>query len=103
MRASKIRRLRRIGALSKIARPLWSTGAVPQALSGHRVAGLSRQMVLQLRRQAGFMIGGVAKGRCLTTTLGCEPTLQDPAVYIPIQVIKEWITMWQRNPHLRGR
>eukprot|EP00959_Pyramimonas_sp_CCMP1952_P134901 2823086-Pyramimonas_sp.AAC.1 len=60
-------------------------------------------MVLQLRRQVGFMIGGAAKGRFLTTTLGCEPTVQDPAVYIPIQVIKEWITMWQRNPHLHGR
>eukprot|EP00959_Pyramimonas_sp_CCMP1952_P128986 2697328-Pyramimonas_sp.AAC.1 len=64
---------------------------------------MSKQEITQLRRQAGKVAGGGAGGRCLTTTLGMELGLRDPAVDVRLGAVREWIGRWQRFPRIHRR
>eukprot|EP00959_Pyramimonas_sp_CCMP1952_P002653 54633-Pyramimonas_sp.AAC.1 len=57
----------------------------------------------RLRRQAGQVAGGKARGRCLTTTLAVEMWKGDPAIAPRTAIISEWINLWQRFPEIRHR
>eukprot|EP00959_Pyramimonas_sp_CCMP1952_P133536 2792384-Pyramimonas_sp.AAC.1 len=49
------------------------------------------------------MVGGRARGRCLTTTLACDPAVPDPALETPLQVVREWVALRLRHPDLHDR
>ena len=102
-RFRRIRRLRRSAKLSKISQSLWSMGALPQAVYGHQIYGVSPSSIRTLRRQAGQAIAGTGSGRCLTTLLAMHLGTKDPGLELRRQLVLEFCIVWKSSPELHDR
>eukprot|EP00959_Pyramimonas_sp_CCMP1952_P447751 9375654-Pyramimonas_sp.AAC.1 len=49
------------------------------------------------------MVGGRDRGRCLTTTPGCDDTVPDPRVEAPLQVTRFGLSLWRQHHEVHDR
>ena len=83
------------------AKKLVLSGYKPQATWGPMAVGMSPAGIARLRAATARCCGGTAAGRCCATLIHLTfGELGDPAVYIGLDCIKQWLQLWSLlKPH----
>eukprot|EP00972_Heterocapsa_arctica_P021237 3125767-Heterocapsa_arctica.AAC.1 len=90
-----------LGKFNKKAAKLLQTGARPQATWGHQARG-TPPSVLQTLRGKMAIAAGLKAGGCSSTALFLSCGLAgDPAYFLPIELISNWIMLWRTCPEVR--
>ena len=100
------RRLGRIAPLARsvrAARTLARTGALPQAVWGATVLGLSPTALSRLRTQFAAATGVQAAGRCATTAIALAVgPMNDPAIKLVLDQVTLFTDLWRYDASLRA-
>ena len=82
---------------------LWSGSILPTAMHSATIAGMSRQMLLKVRRLCALAVGGRPCQRCVTTTIAMQfGAMRDPAVQLACDVVFQWIQVLFSDPNKYG-
>ncbi len=99
----RLRRLPKTRAGRRVARRVALAGAMARWRYGVQGVGSSPSELQAVRRALGALLPGRAAGRCLTTALALEFGQHDPAVDLPMGVVRHWFDVVAPYELLRRR
>lgn len=103
--AKRSQRIARISKITRSARKLFTSGALPQAIWGHQMTGLAPSHLLILRRMAASTTGvSMHSQRCLISTMFvCFGRRRDPWQVVVKELFLLWVKLvpqfFQDSPH----
>ena len=99
----RLRRLPKSLAGRRVARRVALAGAMAKWQYGVQGVGASPTELASVRRALGALLPGRVAGRCLTTALALELGEKDPAVALPLEVVKCWFSIVAPYVKMRRR